>query len=138
MRKKTSPPKKLTRKEKRELDIEIGFLEGVVRRDPAYVDALRVLADDYTRRGRLTEGLKLDESLAKLTPGDAVAHYNLACSYSMTDRIDLAVLAMEQALVLGYSDFKWLAEDPDLENLRLDPAYRKILAKFKISQIEVA
>src|SRR5438874_10521361 len=124
MRKKSSLARKLTRKEKRDLDIEISFLEGVVERDPAYVDALQILGDDYTRRGRYPDGLKIDESLSQLRPEDPLVHYNLACSYSLTERLELAVLALERALALGYRDFKWLAEDPDLEKLRRDPLYR--------------
>ncbi len=137
MRKKSSPAKKLTWKEKRDLDIEIGFLEGVVKRDPTYIDALQVLGDNYTRRGRFPEGLKVDENLAKLRPSDPMVHYNLACSYSLTKRLDLAALALERALALGFQDFKWLAEDPDLDNLRQDPAYRKIRDQLTTLQIKV-
>ena len=137
MRKKSSLARKLTRKEKRDLDIEIVFLEGVVERDHSYIDALQILGDDYTRRGRYPDGLKIDESLAKLKPDDPLVHYNLSCSYSLTGRLDLAALALERALTLGYRDFKWLAEDPDLENLRQDPIYRKIRAQLKSLQIKV-
>ena len=137
MLKKASSRKKLTRKEQHDLDIEIGFLEGVVGRDPSYIDALRVLGDDYTRRGRFSEGLKIDEQLVKLRPSEAMFHYNLACSYSLTGRLDLAFSALEQALVLGYRDFKWLAEDPDLENLRGDPKYRRIRARIRSLRIRI-
>lgn len=137
MRKKSTTASKLTRKEKRDLDIEIGFLEGVVRRDPRYIDALQVLGDDYTRRGRFPDGLKIDEQLVKMRPSDPMTHYNLACSYSLIQRIDLAVSELETALKLGYRDFKWLAEDPDLENLRVDPLYKKIRAKLKSLKIKV-
>ena len=41
------PRSRLTRKEQRDLDVEIGFLEGVVHRDPKYVEALQVLGDNY-------------------------------------------------------------------------------------------
>ena len=64
MPKKSPVRKKLTRREQRNLDIEISFIEGVVRRDPRYLEALQVLGDDYTRRGRYREGLKIDETLA--------------------------------------------------------------------------
>ena len=137
MRKKNSAARKLSLKEKRDLDVEIGFLEGIVKRDPSYTDALQVLGDNYTRRGFHPEGLKIDEHLVKLKPHDPMAHYNLACSYSLTNRIDLAALALEKAFRLGYRDFKWLAEDPDLENLRQDPLYRKIRAKLKALHIKV-
>ena len=65
-KKKTDNPKKLSRQEQRDLDIEIHFLEGVVKRDRRYVEALQLLGDDYTRRGRFEEGLKVDCRLARL------------------------------------------------------------------------
>src|ERR1043165_7077740 len=64
MPKKAPVRKKLNRQEKRDLDIEIGFLEGLVKRDPGYVDALQILGDDYTKRGKFTLGLKIDQRLA--------------------------------------------------------------------------
>lgn len=137
MRKKNSSAPSLTRKEKRDLDIEIGFLEGLVRRDADYLEALQVLGDDYTRRGRFPDGLKIDEKIVKMRPGDPMAHYNLACSYSLTRRTDLAALELDTALRLGYRDFKWLAEDPDLENLRRDPVFKQIRAKIKTLKIKV-
>ena len=72
--------RKLSREDKRDLDVEIGFIEGVVRRDPEYVDALQILGDDYTRRGRFADGLTVDEQLARLRPHDPTVLYNLACS----------------------------------------------------------
>ena len=78
----------LSAKEKRELDIEIDFLSGLVKRDPAYIEALQLLGDNYTKRGCFNDGLKIDEHLSKLLPDDSMVFYNLACSYSLTDRID--------------------------------------------------
>jgi tetratricopeptide (TPR) repeat protein len=138
MSKKTSSSRhRISRQERRDLDIEIGFLEGVLKRDPYYVDVLQVLGDDYTRRGRHADGLRVDEVLVQLHPEDPSAYYNLACSYSLTDHLDLAAEALERALLLGYSDFKWMAEDPDLENLRQHPRYRKIRARVRKLQIKV-
>lgn len=134
MPKKKSQRRSLSRKEKRDLDIEISFLEGLVRKDPRDAAALRILGDDYTRRGRFPDGLKIDEQLTKLQPTDPLAHYNLACSYSLTQRLDLAALALEKAIALGYRDFDWLAKDPDLHNLRLDPSYNRIQSRVKTLQ----
>lgn len=137
MPKKSSAKKRLSRQDKRDLDIEIGFLEGVVRRDPEYVDALQILGDDYTRRGRFEDGLKIDQQLALVRPQDSLVHYNLACSYSLTGQTEMAVHALEKALTLGYRDFKWMSEDPDLEVVRQHPLYRKIRAKVRSLQIKV-
>src|ERR1043165_241532 len=126
MPKKAPVRKKLNRLEKRDLDIEIGFLEGLVRRDPGYIDALQILGDDYTKRGKFTLGLKIDQRLSVLRPNDALVHYNLACSFSLTGQQEEAAEALQAALDCGYRDFKWLAEDPDLEDLRAHPSYTRI------------
>ncbi len=126
--------KKLTRNDQRNLDVEISFIEGVVRRDPGYVDALQILGDDYTRRGRFADGLTVDEQLAKLRPHDAMVLYNLACSYSLTDRLDEALDALHRALAVGYKEFEWMTKDPDLEAVRQHPLYERIRAKIKASK----
>jgi tetratricopeptide (TPR) repeat protein len=123
--------KNLTREDKRALDVEIGFIEGVVRRDPDYVEALQILGDDYTKRGRFLDGLKVDEQLARLRPSDSTVLYNLACSYALTGDTDSAFAALHRALDAGYDDFKWLAQDPDLECVRTHPDYGTIRAKIK-------
>ncbi len=123
--------KRLTRDEKRNLDVEISFIEGVVRRDPDYIDALQILGDDYTRRGRISDGLKVDEQLARLRPSDPTVLYNLACSYSLTGETSAAIEALHRALGAGYRDFKWLSQDPDLENLREHPEFAAVRAKIK-------
>ena len=137
MPKKVSSRKHLTRQEKRDLDIEIGFLEGVVHRDPAYVDALQILGDDYTKRGKYLAGLQIDRALAHLKPRDPLVYYNLACSYSLTKRYEEAAEALEVAINLGYRDFRWLAEDPDLHDLRKQPLYRRIRAKLRQLKVRV-
>ena len=127
----------MSRQEQWDLDVEIGFIEGVVRRDPTYVEALEILGTDYTQRGRLDDGLLVDEQLVRLRPQDAMAHYNLACSYSLTKRCEAAAAALERALWLGYRDFKWLAKDPDLSNLRRHAAYEKIQARVRAMQVRI-
>ena len=129
---KSSARKKAVSASQRDLDTRIGFMEGLVRRDPDYVDALQLLGDHYTRRGRYADGLKVDERLARLEPRNAVVFYNLACSYSLTGQFDRAALALERAFQLGYSDFDWLAKDPDLDKLRQQPQYREIQAKIRL------
>jgi tetratricopeptide (TPR) repeat protein len=137
MPKKAPVRKKLNRQEKRDLDIEIGFLEGLVRRDPGYVDALQILGDDYTKRGKFTLGLKIDQRLAVLRPRDSLVYYNLACSYCLTGRQEDAAEALEQALDYGYRDFKWLAEDPDLVDLRDHDAYDRVRVKVRSLKVKV-
>src|SRR5450432_757641 len=133
---KSSTRKKISRALQRDLDTRIEFMEGLVRRDPEYVDALQLLGDHYTQRGRFPEGLKVDECLARLEPENSLVFYNLACSYSLTEQFDRAVLALENALTLGYRDFTWLAKDPDLSKLRQQPLYRDIEARIRLLKVK--
>jgi tetratricopeptide (TPR) repeat protein len=128
---KSTARKKLSRATQRDLDTRIEFMEGIVRRDPDYVDALQLLGDDYTQRGRFPEGLNVDERLARLEPQNSLVFYNLACSYSLTEQFARAVRALEKAFSLGYRDFAWLAKDPDLKKLRAQPIYRDLKEKIR-------
>jgi tetratricopeptide (TPR) repeat protein len=123
---KSSARKKMSPAERRDLDVRIEFVEGVVRRDPGYLDALQLLGDQYTQRGRYAEGLEVDERLARLEPKNPMVFYNLACSYSLTEQFDRAARALKKAIKLGYRDFNWLARDPDLRKLRKHPLFRDI------------
>ena len=130
--------KPLTRKETRELEVKISFLEGLVRRDPQYVEALQVLGDHYTQRGDFGHSLGVDQRLSRLQPRNPLVFYNLACSHSLNGEMGRAALALEKALRLGYRDFDWLAKDPDLRRLRQHPLYRTIEAEIQRIQIKVA
>src|ERR1043166_9413696 len=134
---KSSARKRLSRKEARELDVKIEFMEGIVRRDPEYVEALQLLGDHYTQRGRFEHSLKVDERLSRLEPRNPLVFYNPACSYSLMGEVGLAVSALEKALALGYRDFKWLAKDPDLRTLRKHPLYRHIEDKIRKMKVNV-
>ena len=134
---KSSARKKPGRASRRDLDIKIQFMEGLVRRDPDYVDALQLLGDHYTQHGRYLDGLKVDEHLARLEPRSPVVFYNLACSCSLIGQFDRAASALEQALQLGYRDFRWLARDPDLHQLRQQPIYRDIEAQIRRMKVKV-
>ena len=121
----------------RELDVEISFLEGLIKRDPTYVDALQLLGDDYTKRGRIEEGLQVDQRLSQLEPQNPTVFYNLACSLSLAGKLDEAAQAVESAIDLGYRDFKWLTRDPDLKALRKHPHDERLREKMRRMKIDV-
>ncbi len=130
--------KPLTRKDARELDVKISFLEGLVRRDPQYVEALQILGDHYSHRGDFGQSLKVDERLSRLDPGNPLVFYNLACSYTLNREFDRAAASLDRALSLGYRDFNWLAKDPDLRQLRQHPLYHSIETRIRKMKVRVA
>ena len=70
----------------------------------------------------LKEALKLD-------PDNGITWYNLACVHSRTGRKDRAVEALDTAVAHGYSGFRHMERDPDLDAIRKMPGYRKIIAR---------
>jgi tetratricopeptide (TPR) repeat protein len=118
-------PKK-TRPENADIEFEIAFFEGVVRRDPNFIEALQILGDAYTKSGQFEKGLKIDQRLRQLCPEDPLVWYNLACSYALLNKLDQAFAALEKAIQLGYTDANWMEKDPDLNSLRADPRYAQI------------
>jgi tetratricopeptide (TPR) repeat protein len=130
--------RRLGRRESRDLDVEIGFLEGLIRRDPSYIEALQLLGDDYTRRGRIKDGLRVDRQLQALRPADPEVLFNLACSLALSGDHPAAVQELLKAIDAGYRDFKWLSRDPDLAALRNYNGYRAVRAKIKALKADVA
>jgi tetratricopeptide (TPR) repeat protein len=114
-----------------QLDFELEFFEGILNRNPDFVDALRVHGNNLTLKGRYADGLKIDRRLVELRPRDALAHYNLACSYALLKRVDPALRALRKALELGYRDFRYLREDRDLDAVRKDARFRQLLREYE-------
>src|SRR3954469_23213503 len=121
----------MAKREIHDPDFEIKFYESVLRRDPGYVAVVEILGGLYTRQGRIADGLKMDRRLVKLQPANATAHYNLACSLALSKRKTDALRALRQAVKLGYSDFDWMEQDPDLEALKQHPDFQSLLRQLK-------
>ena len=114
-----------------QLDFELDFFGGILERHPDYIDVLRVQGNNLTLKGRFAEGLHIDKRLVQLRPSDPLAHYNLACSFCLVKKHDLAFKTLRRALELGYRDFRYLKEDRDLDAIRHDPRFRQLLREFE-------
>lgn len=112
-------------------EAEARFLEKILSYDPCHETALAMLGHIYTEMGEYHKGLELDERMVKLRPDDPVAHYNLACSLSLVNRIESAAEELRRALELGFRPLAKAHADPDLRNLRNSPLYQDIIARFK-------
>jgi Flp pilus assembly protein TadD len=110
---------------------EITFFESVLRREPDYVEVVEILGGLYTKQGRVADGLKMDRKLVKLQPRNATAHYNLACSLALSRRKADALRSLRHAVQLGYKDFDWMQQDPDLEELKSHPDFLALLQQLK-------
>jgi len=114
-----------------QLDFEIDFFERIIRGKTDFVDAMIPLADAYTKKGRIDEGLQIDLKLSELCPDDSGVFYNLACSYSLLHDRSNALATLKNSLDLGYDDLIHLLHDPDLDFIRKDPIFSQLIQRLK-------
>ena len=114
-----------------QIDFELEFFGGVLARHPNYIDVLRVLGNLLTLKGRFADGLTIDKRLVTLRPHDALAHYNLACSFALLKRPEQSIKTLRRAIELGYRDFRYMREDHDLDSIRHDPRFRQLLREYE-------
>ena len=112
-------------------EFDIRFFESVLSRDPSYSEVVEILGSLYTKHGRIADGLKMDRRLVKLQPTNATAHYNLACSLALSRRKSDALRSLRNAIGLGYRDFDWMEQDPDLQALKKHPEFLALLDQLK-------
>ncbi len=114
-------------------DFQMKFLAAVCTCDPDNIEVLIRLADLYTKHNLVRESLDIDLKLVQLCPEERVFHYNLACSYSLMGRIDSSLLAFEKALLLGYDNLEQINADRDLDNLKMDNRFKRLMKEhFKV------
>ncbi|MCD8349372.1 MAG: hypothetical protein LUC93_02005 [Planctomycetaceae bacterium] len=105
----------------------LGFCSAVLIRRPDHLEALEVAANHFTELGFYDDGLRLDQVLARIRPGDPGVLYNLACSFALTGRADEAILALSRAVNHGYDNHRHMASDRDLAGIATDPRFRELL-----------
>ena len=61
-----------------------------------------------------------------------MARYNLACSLALKGRALDAVKVLREAVTMGYEDFDWMHNDPDLAEIHDHPAFQRLLEDLGI------
>lgn len=107
---------------------ELSIYERLLADDPCFVEAMFPLAELYTHLGEYEKGLAIDRRLAREYPDDSSVYYNLACSLSLCNKIDEAFDTLDRAVALGWDDIEHLQNDQDLDNLRSDPRFLRLIS----------
>lgn len=107
-------------------------LDAALKENPLYLDALLNRGVVYMAQGKLNKAEADLVAVTKVDPKSAAAHYNLACVYALTKKIDLASDSLSLALQNGFSDLERLRKDSDLDNLRTTVNFQKILENNRI------
>ena len=110
--------------------------------DPYNVTAVSGLAVIRVIEGKTTEGIKLIEDVREKFKRSSLFAYNTACVYgralervqndqNATDRNkkieeyqQKALADLKRSIKLGYRDFTWMKQDPDLKALRDLPEFQ--------------
>ena len=111
------------------------FKEG--RYDEAIINYKKALHHNKTLKEAVInlstayiKNLNFDEALETLNRGIALdstnphIHYNYACYYSLTDQPKASMEKLQKAIRLGFTNFKQIETDPDLEKLRQSPEFK--------------
>ena len=78
---------------------------------------------DYDYEGAIVEFKKSVET----NPADVVAHFNLACAYSLTEKVDKAFYHLELAVAHGFRNSKKIQEHHALAYLRIQPEFESFV-----------
>jgi adenylate cyclase len=80
--------------------------------------------------GRIEEGLQWNERAMELGPRDPATLYNAACLFCLAGQLDRCFECFELAVDNGFHNSSWLENDPDLEAVREDPRYHRLLERL--------
>jgi adenylate cyclase len=83
------------------------------------------------RLGEREEAIRWMEESVQKAPRDTVVHYNAACLYALAGEPEKAIDCLENCHAkVGSLNREWLMHDSDLDSIRSDPRFEKILAQF--------
>ena len=79
--------------------------------------------------GKLDEAIKAHEEAATFRETKAIANYNLCCAYSLKKDKKKALKYMKAALDAGFNNFDHVDGDSDIDFIRDDEDFKKLMAK---------
>ncbi len=72
-----------------------------------------------------------EKTLELLKRESSFVFYNLACAYSMMNKVDKSLDVLEKALKTGQVNIPYMESDADLKNVRAAKGYKELMAKYK-------
>ncbi len=103
----------------------------IVTASPDDARAWHMLGFSLHSLGELDQALEAHLKAASFEDTAGVGTYNVACVYALKGDKDKAFEWLEKAQAAGFSDAGQLDRDSDMDNLRKDPRFAEIHAKFK-------
>jgi len=76
---------------------------------------------------KFDEAKKSFEIAIEMVPNLSDAYYSLASIYSLQGKKDLAIFNLEMALKKGFNNYEFIQNDTDLDYIRNDPRFKKLI-----------
>jgi tetratricopeptide (TPR) repeat protein len=102
--------------------------------DPGDSRALYLGASLLQHLGREAEALEWSNRAIELDPNESATFYNLACFHAVGGRKEEAIAMLERAASLGWNRSAWARHDSDLESLRGDPRFERLLERMEAAE----
>ncbi len=88
------------------------------------------------RSGRIDQAQNVLRNYLQDNTGDGTMHYNLTCLDLLLMQKDQAMIDLENALKNGYTNFRLIEVDADLNRLRDDPRFLPLIEQYQTDFIE--
>ncbi|MFQ5676097.1 MAG: protein kinase, partial [bacterium] len=105
-------------------------IENHLRLNPDDPRALSLGAVTLVAHGEVKRGLEWAEKAIAIDP-DGPTLYNVACVFSVAGESSKAIDCIERALQFCTLHKEWLQNDPDMDPLRDEPRFKKLMAGLK-------
>jgi len=114
------------------IDNALKEFSQAVQKDPNYAEAYSNRAVAYMQQKKFNKAEDDLRRAKELAPDSPSVRYNYASLHSLKGNVDLALDEIDAALTKGFAEYDALRLDPDLNNVRKHPEFRKILEKHKV------
>ncbi len=121
---------RLGRQEETELLLRklVELLPTHLLQNPDDARARIIFAISLAELDRKDEALRECSQALELTPDDPLMLYNCTCLYSRLGEPQQALETLRQAIAVGYANFPWIKQDPDMIPLRDNPEFQALIA----------
>jgi adenylate cyclase len=108
----------------------LGTIDRHLKLNPHDTRALYLSAQNLWRVGEHKKATELAERALGQDEDEPVVLYNVACFYAVQGNAVRAIDLLGRAVQLGWGDRAWLETDSDLDPLRQDERFQKLLSQI--------
>lgn len=116
--------------EEKQYELAIEEFQKILDESPFHFQANYHIAFAYLLAKNYKKSIHHFVIARRIRPQDMLTLYNLACAYSLDGQIEHAIEALGASIKAGFVDHNHISKDPDLDPLRDQPAFQKLLNKL--------